>query len=135
MNRYFYPYSLKTGVFTGAGFSADRNLESLLIANTPDGCGMYEACEFFDIKSQRVDLETGELVTIHPDNSTEKKLLLAQECKDRRSELLAASDWTQLPDAALTDEQREEWRAYRQALRDITQQAGFPTDIRWPEAP
>ena len=27
------------------------------------------------------------------------------------------------------------WKAYRQALRDVPQQAGFPTDIDWPELP
>lgn len=37
----------------------------------------------------------------------------------QRDALLAASDWTQTaPDAPLTDEQRKEWAAYRQHLRD-----------------
>jgi len=35
-----------------------------------------------------------------------------------RDNLLAASDWTQMPDAPLTDEQRAAWATYRQALRD-----------------
>jgi|DEB0MinimDraft_3_1074331.scaffolds.fasta_scaffold132338_2 hypothetical protein len=35
-----------------------------------------------------------------------------------RDRLLAASDWTQLPDSPLSDEQREAWAVYRQALRD-----------------
>lgn len=35
-----------------------------------------------------------------------------------RNRLLAASDWTQMPDSPLTDEQRAEWAVYRQALRD-----------------
>lgn len=29
----------------------------------------------------------------------------------------------------------DEWKAYRQALRDIPQQAGFPDDVVWPEKP
>ena len=33
---------------------------------------------------------------------------------------LAMSDWTQMPDAALTTEKRAEWAEYRQALRDLT---------------
>lgn len=37
--------------------------------------------------------------------------------------------------AALTEEQRQAWAAYRQALLDVPQQAGFPHDLTWPEAP
>lgn len=36
-----------------------------------------------------------------------------------RDRLLAASDWTQLPDAPLTSAQREAWAEYRAALRDL----------------
>ena len=53
----------------------------------------------------------------------------------RRDELLGASDWTQLPDAPLTDEQRAAWRAYRLALRDVSVQPSFPTSIIWPDPP
>lgn len=49
----------------------------------------------------------------------------------QRTELLAESDWTQLPDAPVDQSQ---WSAYRQALRDISNQ-GFPWDIVWPDAP
>lgn len=36
---------------------------------------------------------------------------------------------------ALTELQKDAWRAYRQALLDVPQQEGFPTNIVWPEAP
>nr|WP_319775949.1 tail fiber assembly protein [uncultured Sphaerochaeta sp.] len=36
---------------------------------------------------------------------------------------------------ALTDTQKDAWRAYRQALLDVPQQEGFPNNIVWPEAP
>jgi hypothetical protein len=42
--------------------------------------------------------------------------------RSRRDKELAASDWTQLPDVALTAEKVSEWSAYRQALRDVTDQ-------------
>lgn len=51
----------------------------------------------------------------------------------KRSAFLSSSDWTQLPDVPL--ETKEEWATYRQALRDITEQPGYPTDITWPERP
>jgi hypothetical protein len=49
-----------------------------------------------------------------------------------RTKRLADSDWTQLSDAPITG---TAWATYRQALRDITSQAGFPWEITWPDAP
>jgi hypothetical protein len=51
-----------------------------------------------------------------------------------RNKRLLDSDWTQLPDAPLTEEQKTAWQAYRQALRDVTQQAD-PFEIIWPSKP
>jgi hypothetical protein len=39
-----------------------------------------------------------------------------------RNKLLQESDWTEFPHVPMTDERREEWRAYRQALRDLPNQ-------------
>jgi hypothetical protein len=50
-----------------------------------------------------------------------------------RDALLAATDWTQLPD--VPEAIREAYAVYRQALRDITQQAGFPDAVEWPVKP
>jgi len=49
-----------------------------------------------------------------------------------RNARLAACDWTQLSDAPVDD---LAWAVYRQALRDITSQPGFPWTITWPVAP
>jgi hypothetical protein len=57
------------------------------------------------------------------------------EARSRRDQLLAGSDWTQQPDVALTPQKRDAWGAYRQALRDVTDQPGFPTNIEWPPEP
>jgi len=53
----------------------------------------------------------------------------------KRSNLLNSSDWTQLADCPLSTELKEVWAIYRQELRDITSQTGFPTDIEWPTVP
>ena len=45
---------------------------------------------------------------------------------------LAISDWTQTPDAPVD---QQAWGESRQALRDVPQQAGFPTEITWPVKP
>lgn len=60
---------------------------------------------------------------------------LAAEVRAQRDKLLAETDWTQVLDAPISAESREAFRAYRQALRDITEQEGFPTDVVWPEMP
>lgn len=52
-----------------------------------------------------------------------------------RNSRLAACDWTQLADAPLTAEQKTSWATYRQSLRDITAQDGFPFSIEWPTEP
>lgn len=57
----------------------------------------------------------------------------AQPIIQKRNQLLAASDWTQLPDVPLTT--KESWAVYRQALRDITLQTGYPSNVVWPIPP
>lgn len=56
----------------------------------------------------------------------------AAQVRAERNQKLAVSDWTQLADAPVD---KAAWAAYRQALRDITTQAGFPWAVDWPVAP
>ena len=55
----------------------------------------------------------------------------ADDARTLRNDLLAATDWTANSDVTMT----AEMTAYRQALRDITSQAGFPTSVTWPQEP
>ena len=48
-----------------------------------------------------------------------------------RNNLLSSSDWRGLPDITMSSD----WATYRQALRDVPSQSGFPHDITWPEKP
>jgi hypothetical protein len=57
------------------------------------------------------------------------------EQKAKRDDLLLKSDWTQGSDSALTNEKKTQWAEYRQKLRDVPSQKGFPYDIKWPEKP
>lgn len=61
--------------------------------------------------------------------------LTAEEARAKRDKLLAATDWTQTLDAPIDAATREAYRVYRQALRDIPEQEGFPETITWPELP
>lgn len=56
----------------------------------------------------------------------------SQQIRSKRNQLLTASDWTQVADAPVD---QAAWATYRQDLRDITEQTGFPTDVVWPTPP
>lgn len=62
-------------------------------------------------------------------------LMTAEEVRAKRDKLLADTDWTQVLDAPIDADTREAYRAYRQALRDVPQQDGFPDTIIWPTRP
>jgi hypothetical protein len=52
--------------------------------------------------------------------------------RNQRDRLLSETDWMALSDSpAMTTE----WATYRQALRDITGQTGFPYSVEWPTKP
>jgi hypothetical protein len=62
----------------------------------------------------------------------------AQKENDARSERdgwLKYCDWTVMPDSPLSDSDKTAWQTYRQALRDVPAQAGFPDNITWPTKP
>lgn len=71
--------------------------------------------------------ENGQFVTPSPNTELE-----AAVARARRNALLAESDWTQLADAPVDS---LAWANYRQALRDVPAQPGFPLNIVWPVAP
>jgi hypothetical protein len=56
----------------------------------------------------------------------------AKSVRQTRGEKLKDSDWTQVADAPVD---KAAWATHRQALRDITAQAGFPWTIDWPTQP
>jgi hypothetical protein len=56
---------------------------------------------------------------------------LAADARDKRNDLLAATDWTANSDVTMTTEMT----AYRTLLRNLPAQSGFPTTINWPTAP
>jgi hypothetical protein len=63
-----------------------------------------------------------------PSNNDKEKFI-----RIKRNALLQESDWTQLEDSPMKGNQA--WLDYRQALRDITLQDGFPESVNWPVKP
>ena len=57
----------------------------------------------------------------------------AKNMRDQRGTKLSETDWTQGKD--IPDNISSAWATYRQALRDVPAQAGFPWDVQWPTQP
>ena len=51
---------------------------------------------------------------------------LLQALRDMRDVLLKESDWTQMPDSPLSEEIKNDWRIWRQQMRDIVQTTPSP---------
>ena len=77
-------------------------------------------------------LQAWEVTDSSAEEIAERTEAEADEVRADRNQRLAACDWTQLPDSPVD---HEAWAVYRQALRDVTAQAGFPWEINWPEEP
>ena len=60
---------------------------------------------------------------------------LRAEAVHRRDRLLEESDYYMMSDYPATEEGATRVKTYRQALRDLPEQAGFPKEIVWPEIP
>lgn len=67
-----------------------------------------------------------------PEQIAERTAAKEAEVRQQRNQLLSNCDWTQLPDAPVPP---APWATYRQQLRDVTAQAGFPWEVQWPIAP
>jgi hypothetical protein len=96
-----------------------RNSDGLVIAFGPNN-EHYEPT-----------VEASQTLSIEENQPTRSRS--ASEVRQNRNDRLAASDWTQMPDYSGSD--KADWATYRQALRDVPSQDGFPRDITWPDEP
>lgn len=76
--------------------------------------------------------ETGRPIAVDNVIPTED---LAEGVRITRNKLLSDCDWTQLADCPLSVAEKEAWQVYRQELRDITDQIGFPVEVVYPVKP
>ena len=74
--------------------------------------------------------EEAELEEIQLAQASDRLRIWSQFQREVRNKLLTETDWMEFR-GVLTDE----WDEYRQALRDVPAQEGFPTDIVWPTKP
>lgn len=119
--------------------SMDDTAADYAAGNIPEGCLAFDGR--VDPATHYIDVSNDDQPTVFPPRPSEwhRFDFSAKEWVDPRSDqeraaelrlirngLLASSDWTQFPDAPLTEPQRAAWRAYRQALRDAPQTGALP---------
>ena len=141
---YYYYTDGETGPLVTRGYSSETKPEGLdisgwyLRAGEPPANYTEKSSEFdiwnsatlvWEPNPEQVALEAAQALELE---KSENQKLVMQVLTDRKAKLLA-SDWTQLPDVPL--ETKQAWATYRQALRDITDQPGYPTNIVWPTPP
>ena len=91
-----------------------------------DGTGAFDADgNPVAIDEALVEAEVARLIAEQP----------AKEARGKRDRLLVESDWVTIRATDSGDPVPTEWLDYRQALRDITEQTGFPEEIEWPQEP
>jgi hypothetical protein len=101
-----------------------------------------EAClkqDFPEEKHMFIDVTddvTIKNIKVNPDGTiTTDTAYLYGDIRQKRNQLLAASDWTQFRDSPLTTEKQDEWAVYRQSLRDLPSTVADPTNVTWPTPP
>ena len=89
-------------------------------ADSPDNVATKDA----DVEDIAIVLTDAEYDTV-----------LAASARQKRDRLIAATDYLVTPDYPIGDDRLVKIETYRQALRDIPEQSGFPRNITWPEKP
>jgi hypothetical protein len=118
-------------------FNVSNVFESVFVygQKVPDTHTLVDLPEEFNDAPETADItrEQNGTYTFTLNNETVKvrnRMLLADMITERNKQL-TASDWTQMPDSPITDEQKQLWQTYRQALRDFPNTyTGSPNEWR-----
>ena len=70
-----------------------------------------------------------------PEQIAERTEAKAAAVRADRNQRLASCDWTQLADSPLDADGKAAWALYRETLRMVPQQQGFPWNVQWPPEP
>lgn len=110
-------------------FNNNGEYETVTYCARPNGGGLCDNI-INDILNNKFE---GKITNYKYPTAAELKQEKIKEIKAERDGLLAQSDWTQLPD--VPDTTKVKWANYRQKLRDVPTQKGFPDNIVWPIKP
>jgi hypothetical protein len=137
-----YPYSIGLLRKDNPRTSFPKNPTDAVLA----GYGMYPVREANPtvgtdqklVKSWTPEFINGEWILNHQavdmtaEEIAERDGVIAANVREDRDKRLVDTDWTQVADAQVD---KAVWATYRQALRDVPAQEGFPHDVTWPDQP
>jgi hypothetical protein len=136
--KFFTIYNQQTGEINNSGSCLDIDIQIV-----PDGCLIAEIES--NPLTQYIKNNCVKDIPLKPNFECEFNFLTeswvpsnekqSSFIKFQRKLLLTNSDWTQIQNNPLTIEQQESWADYRQQLRDITSQPGYPFNVIWPTPP
>ena len=106
---------------------------------TPEGMEVVELtdeqAEQVEASSEPLFLIEGELLTFKAKLRREQPETVKELLRPERDRLLAKSDWTQLNDTTISEDKLAAWAAYRQELRDLTDNIDDNGEVEFPTAP
>ena len=124
-------YSAKSGGFYDESIHAKEQIPLDAVSVTVEE---YQELLTAQGKGKRITADSnGNPVAIDPPTPTGEQLALAVRTK--RDQLISDTDYLVMPDYPISADLLAKVKAYRQALRDIPEQVGFPADIDWPINP
>lgn len=126
-------------LFPATAFPTTGPDESFMEANSALGVTVWKPYDKSTQKLITVEpyIEDNQVFTVDVVEKTEEDisqdtLNTANDVRAKRNQLLIETDWTQISDVPVD---KVAWADYRQSLRDISLQEGFPFDVLFPEKP
>ena len=108
--------------------------EVKFVSEVPEG-EYFDHCHAVDGKSSVEVLSNHLKRNNYPLGELKTDEEFASEVRSKRDKLLSETDYMMMKDYPLSSEKEQQLAEYRQQLRDITKQPGFPRQITWPEKP
>jgi len=136
-----YPYTLGMLRKDNANISFPKVLDDATLARfelvkvSPTPRPEYDHTKDFNVTAQLVNgswVEAWIATDVSAEEMASRTANQASNVRAERNAKIAACDWTQVADSPVD---KEAWATYRQALRDVPAQTGFPWNVTWPTQP
>lgn len=88
--------------------------------------------DYYEIKMEKREIDEKDYSRLLKSAKNAEYNRLAKDIRNKRDILLADTDWTMMSDVSMETEKRKKYADYRQSLRDITEQEGFPYIVEFP---
>ena len=141
-----FPYTISDLKRDNPNVSFPRNPSDSTLANwnvfrvvdrpQPSFDGATQDCNQIDPTFENGEwVTTWQVTNVDADEIARRSANESHIVRLERNELLTDCDWTQLSDSPLDTDTKATWVTYRQQLRDIPDQTGFPWNVIWPTPP